>query len=132
MKREPINPLNHFKPRVTSQGVKVGKTVYVAGQVGSMGPGLAKRAGNGKDFGVEARQALKNIGEVVEWAGGRLSDVVELTCYMTEAEQGKQLGPAIQETFPGVKPAVTAVVVKSMANKVMGYKVEIKAMAVVD
>ncbi len=124
---EPINPDGLFKASFYSQGVKAAKTVYVSGQVGSV---RGQVAGGGNDFGAEARQALENVRRVVESGGGTMANVVSLTCYMVEMELGQRLYPIIAEMFPGPKPSVTAVVVKSLGSP--KYKVEIQAVAVVE
>ena len=97
----------------------------MSGQVGAIG---GEVAGGGEDVAAEARQALENIRTVVEEAGGAMSDVVRMTCFMTDMEQGRTLYPVIEEMFPGVKPAVTAIVVKSIGSP--KYKLEIEATAV--
>jgi enamine deaminase RidA (YjgF/YER057c/UK114 family) len=124
---EPINPEGLFKASFYSQGVKAAKTIYVSGQVGSA---KGQVAGGGSDFGAEARQALENVRQVVESGGGTMADVVSLTCYLVEMELGQRLYPIIAEMFPGAKPSVTAVVVKSLGSP--KYKVEIQAVAVVE
>ncbi len=128
MPQKAINPKDHFVAPFYSQGVLAGKVLHIAGQVGSVGRGQV--AGGGTDFAAEARQALENIRKVVEAAGGKMADVVRLTCFMTDIEQGKALYPAIEKAFPGVKPAVTAIVVRSLGSTT--FKVEIEATAVLE
>lgn len=127
MAKQAINPEGHFKASFYSQGVKVGGAVYVAGQVGSKD---GEVAGGGEDVAAEARQALENVRKVVEAAGGSLADVVQLTCFLTDIEQGGILHPIIAELFPGNKPAVTSIVVRSLGS--LKYKMEIQATAVLE
>ena len=125
MAKQAITPASHFKASFFSQGVRVGNALHISGQVGAIG---GEVAGGGEDFAAEARQALENIRTVVEEAGGAMSDVVRMTCFRTDMEQGRTLYPIIEEMFPGVKPAVTAIVVKSIGSP--KYKLEIEATAV--
>ncbi len=128
MPKKAINPKDHFEAPFYSQGVLAGNVLHISGQVGSMAHGRV--AGGGKDFAAEAQQALANIRKVVEAAGGKMADVVRLTCFMTDIEQGRELYPAIERAFPGVKPAVTAIVVRSLGS--IAYKVEIEATAAIE
>ncbi|MBI3744483.1 MAG: RidA family protein [Chloroflexi bacterium] len=128
MPKKAINPDGLFKANFYSQGVRAGNTVFIAGQVGAVAAGTV--AGGGNDFKAEAKQAMENIRKVVETAGGKMSDVVRLTCFMTDMGLGKDLYPAIEAAFPGVKPAVTAIVVKSLGS--LTYKVEIEGTAVIE
>ncbi|MEE9285113.1 MAG: RidA family protein [Dehalococcoidia bacterium] len=127
MAKQAINPEGLFKASFYSQGVRVGNTLHISGQVGSI---AGEAAGGGNDFAAEARQALENIRQVVEQAGGAMADVVRMTCFLTDMEQGRLLYPAIEAMFPGVKPAVTAIVVKSIGSP--KYKLEIEATAVLE
>ena len=122
-----INPEGLFKASFYSQGVKAGKTIYVSGQVGALN---GQVSGGGSDFKAEARQALENVRRVVEGGGGKMANIVSLTCYLVEMELGATLYPIIAEMFPGAKPAVTAVVVKSLGSP--KYKLEIQAVAVAE
>ncbi len=127
MPMQPINPEGLFKASFYSQGVKAAKTIYVSGQVGSVN---GQVAGGGSDFRAEARQALENVRTVVASGGGTMANVVSLTCFMVDMELGKTLYPIIAELFPGAKPSVTAIVVKSLGSP--RYRVEIQAVAVVE
>ena len=126
MPNESINPDNHFRASFYSQGVKAGGAVYVAGQVGVQD---GQVAGGGDDLAAEARQALENVRKVVEAAGGVMADVVSLTCFLTDINQGRVLHPIIEGLFPGTKPAVTSIVVKSIGA--LRYKMEIQGVAII-
>jgi enamine deaminase RidA (YjgF/YER057c/UK114 family) len=59
-----------------------GRTVYVAGQIGWD----AQQQFQTKDFVGQFDQALANVVAVVEAAGGRATDVVKMTVYVTDLE----------------------------------------------
>lgn len=69
----PSQPYNHV--------IRVGKTLYVAGQVARDGEGNVVGAG---DPSAQAEQCWKNIEACVKSAGGTLADVVKVVCYYTD------------------------------------------------
>ncbi len=106
-----------------SQGVQVGKTVYVSGQ-----GGFDASFGIAAEVGEQARQAFRNMERVLAEAGGSLDDVVELTSYHLDMEQMGAVVAAVREAFPHHQPAWTAVGVTRLAMPQM--QIEIKAVAV--
>jgi 2-iminobutanoate/2-iminopropanoate deaminase len=62
-----------------SQAIKVGNTVYVAGQ----GP-FEPQSGmcEGKSMEYQARRALENLKAIITEAGAQLSDVVKVTVFL--------------------------------------------------
>ena len=59
-----------------SQGVQVGDTLWISGQLGIGADGKA-----GATIEDQTRLAFQNLTRVLETAGGTLADVVELTTY---------------------------------------------------
>lgn len=67
--------------RAFSNGVRVGHTLYVAGQLPIDLDGNVVGAG---DIRVQTRQVLENVRAIVEAAGGTLRDVIKTTVYLTD------------------------------------------------
>lgn len=125
-----INPKSLPVSPVYNRGIKVGNTIYIAGATARLTNGQI--VGDGKDYALEVRTCLDNIRKVVEDGGGKMSDVVRLTCFMTDINFGAETGKAIQEAFPGMKPAVTGIVITSLGNASKNAHVEIEATAVIE
>ena len=106
-----------------------GRLVYVAGQVSVDVEG--RLVGEG-DAAAQTRQALANIGHILEAAGGGFSNVMEFTTYVVgrESVQGFIEGrtQVYPEIFPdGDYPPNTLLVVDGLVRE--EFLVEIKAVA---
>lgn len=121
-----VNPAGMHALSFYSKGVLAGNILHISGQVGLP---LTDVEGEPWDFRAEARQALKNIEKVVVAAGGEMANVVKLTFYMTSPTQVGDIGAAIEEAFPGTKPATTGVLAGLVAS---GSNIEIEAIAILD
>lgn len=97
-------------PRVGpySQAVRVGDLVFTAGQ-----PGIDPATGNvaGDNFEAQARQAIKNLGAVLEDAGSSLRRVVKVTCYVADPAAFATLNTLFAEVFPEAPPVRSTPVV---------------------
>jgi 2-iminobutanoate/2-iminopropanoate deaminase len=107
-----------------SQAVKVGNTLYCAGQIA-----LDPETGELKTESIEeeTRQVLKNLGAVLNAAGMDYNDVVRATVYMADIENYKRINSVYSEFFSESKPARAAV---QVANLPAGANVEISCIAV--
>ena len=109
-----------------SPGIKVGNTLYMAGQVG-------RDAEMNVVEETEAQfvQALENVGSILKEAGGDFSDVVELETWFVDIERDFPIFLPIKDRyFTGPHyPTWTAF---EVGNLVMGLKIEIKCIAVLD
>ena len=108
--------------------VAEGKVLFVGGQIGWN----ASQVFEAKDFIGQMSQALRNILDVVEAAGGTAESITRLTWYVTDkkeylAHQG-QVGLAYREVMGYHFPAMTMVVVSALVED--EAKVEIEATAV--
>lgn len=121
-----INPEGMYVLPFYSKGVLAGNILHVSGQVGLP---LTDVEGEAWDFRAEIKQALKNVEKVVKAAGGDMSNVVKLTTYLGSRTQIGYLAEAMEEMFPGTKPASTAVIAGLLASSA---NVEIEAVAVLD
>jgi enamine deaminase RidA (YjgF/YER057c/UK114 family) len=122
-----VNPETLSRSRGYSQVVKVGNTVYIAGQV-SAGPDGAV-VGRG-DPEAQVRQVWRNIEAAVASVGGTLRDVVKTTTYITNIQYAGAVRKVREELFQGANPPTsTLLVVAGLASP--DYLVEIEAIAVV-
>ncbi len=117
----------HPLPWPYSHGIKVGNTLYVAGQVALdenlrlVGPG---------DPEAQARQTWQNIQKVVEAAGGKVTDVVRVTTYVVDLDHVEAIHQVRSEFFPdGDYP--TATVVQAAKLGLPGLLLETEAFAVI-
>lgn len=117
----------HPLPWPYSHGIKVGNTLYVAGQVALdeelrlVGPGDAQ---------AQARQTWTNIQTVVEAAGGKITDVVRVTTYVADLGDVEAIHAVRREFFPdGDYPVAT--VVQAAKLGLPGLLLETEAFAVI-
>lgn len=103
-------------------------TLYVGGQIGWN----AEQKFEAHDFIGQMRQALQNIRDVVEAAGGTPEDIVRLTWYVTDKAEylaaQREVGAAYREVMGRHFPAMAMVVVSALVED--DAKVEIEATAV--
>lgn len=121
-----INPPGMSAPATYSHIVRAGKTVYIAGQVGSDAQG--KIAGAGMKEQVE--QVMTNLRTVLKSQGLDASHVAKIIIYTTSIDEYRAPDvAAIRAKFFGDnRPASTLVQVVRLADP--AYKVEIEAIAV--
>jgi reactive intermediate/imine deaminase len=117
----------HPLPWPYSHGIKVGNTLYIAGQVALdeelrlVGPGDAE---------AQARQTWTNIQKVVEAAGGKITDVVRVTTYVSDLGDVEAIHSVRREFFPdGDYPVAT--VVQAAKLGLPGLLLETEAFAVI-
>lgn len=107
--------------------VKVGNTVYVAGQVSR---GLDGNTIHHGDAVAQIRQVWANLELALQSAGAELKDLVKTTTYVVGAENVAKIRPARQEILPAEgRPTSTTVVVAGLADP--GLLVEVEAIAVI-
>ena len=108
-----------------SIGVKVGDTLYCAGQLG-----LDPQTGEIVSGGIEAetRQALLNLQRILEEAGGSLDNVVKTTVFLRDINDFGRMNGVYGEYFTKNYPARSAVQVAALPR---GVAVEIEAIAVI-
>jgi enamine deaminase RidA (YjgF/YER057c/UK114 family) len=102
-------------------------TLHIGGQIGWD----AEKRFVGDDFVDQMRQALRNIAEIVEAAGGQVTDVTRLTWFVTDKAEylarQEEVGRAYREVFGKHFPAMSMVVVAGLIED--AAKVEIEATA---
>jgi len=122
-----ITPPELPTPTVYTHAVRTRDLVFISGQCGLdaerrvVGPG---------DVEAQTRQALANIGRLLEASGASWSDVVKLNFYLIDMRQIGRVRDIRGELFAGLglqPPAATTVGVTALA--VEGALIEIEAIA---
>lgn len=125
-----LHPPHWTKPRGYSYGlVAKGQLVFLAGVVGWDREGHFKS----KDFLGQARQALENIVELLEYAGARPEHLARLTWYVVDREEYmcslRELGAIYREVIGNYYPPMSVVQVVSLVEP--EARLEIEATAVI-
>jgi 2-iminobutanoate/2-iminopropanoate deaminase len=75
---------------------KGGKTIWLAGQTATTDDAGKALAG---DFEAQARQVFKTLAATLGKAGGKLSDMVQMTVFITDVRNGTRLTEIRREVF---------------------------------
>jgi enamine deaminase RidA (YjgF/YER057c/UK114 family) len=126
-----VQPANWKPPKGYANGVLArGEQLYIAGQIGWNAEQMFER----HDFVGQAEQALKNVVQVVDAAGGRAEHIVRMTWYVTDKAEylarQKELGEIYRRILGRYFPAMTMVVVQALIED--EALVEIEATAVIE
>ena len=126
---EVILPAGWPRPKGYANGVVAsGKMLFIAGMIGWDAHGRFES----DDFAVQARQALKNVADVLREAGGKPENIVRMTWYVTDKREylaaSREVGQAFREIIGSYNAAMTAVEVTALMED--RAKVEIEATAV--
>jgi 2-iminobutanoate/2-iminopropanoate deaminase len=116
-----------YRPHASfAQGVEVGDTIYVAGQVSIDEDG--KLVGSAGDMDAQVRQTFKNVEKVLAEARATLDHVVKMTCHITDVSKYRDYAAVRAELFQGNLPASATVVVAALVMPEL--LIEIDAIAV--
>jgi 2-iminobutanoate/2-iminopropanoate deaminase len=107
-----------------SQGIRVGRTVYVSGEVGADPTGTI----TGPSIGEQTDQALTNIGYILAAAGLTLDNVVTTTVYLVNVSDFAEMNAHYATFFKTAPPARATIQVAGLPKN--GALVEISAIAV--
>ena len=129
MKSSAIKPIEtKFAPKPVgpyNQAVLVENWLYCSGQI-ALDPSTGAMVGDG-NIEKETKQVLKNLMAVVEAAGGKSSNVVRTTIYLTNLNDFAKVNSIYAETFSQtVSPARACVEVSNLPK---GGKIEIDCVA---
>ena len=114
---KPVGPYN--------QAVLVENWLYCSGQI-ALDPVSGEMVGNG-NIENETRQVLNNLLAVVEAAGGKNSNVIRTTIYLTNLNDFTKVNKIYAETFDNeVSPARACVEVSNLPK---GGRIEIDCVA---
>jgi len=108
-----------------SQAIRVGRTVYVSGEVGADPTGTII----GPSIGEQTDQALTNIGHILGAAGLTLDNVVATTVYLVNVSDFAEMNAHYATFFKNAPPSRATVQVAALPKK--GALVEISAIAVI-
>lgn len=90
--------------------------LHIGGQIGWN----AQQVFETHDFIGQMRQALQNIRDVVEQAGGTVEDVTRLTWYVTDKAEyvarQREVGAAYREVFGKHFPAMSMLVISALVE----------------
>ena len=104
-----------------AQGVQVGNSVYVSGQVAFDPEGNLV---GGNDMGAQSRQVFVNIQAVLAEAGATMEDVVKITAFLTDMSRYAEYAAARTEAFPNNIPASATVATPTLVNGDLLVEVE--------
>ncbi len=129
MKSSAIDPIEtKFAPKPVgpyNQAVLVESWLYCSGQI-ALDPSTGVMTGGG-NIEEETKQVLKNLIAVVEAAGGKSSNIVRTTIYLTDLNDFAKVNAIYAETFnESVSPARACVEVSNLPK---GGKIEIDCIA---
>jgi 2-iminobutanoate/2-iminopropanoate deaminase len=103
-----------------------GRMVWLAGQT-------ATRDDDGKslasDFDGQVRQLFKNLDRTLQKAGGKLSDMVQMTVFITDVRNSDRLTQIRREVFGDNFPGSALITITALA--VPDAKIEIQGYAVI-
>jgi 2-iminobutanoate/2-iminopropanoate deaminase len=103
-----------------------GRTVWLAGQIAMVDDAGKSLAG---DLDGQVRQLFKNLDRTLQKAGGKLSDMVQMTVFITDVRYGDRLTQIRREVFGDNFPGSALITVTALA--VPEAKVEIQGYAVI-
>ena len=115
--------LRGYSEAVITEG---GKTVWLAGQTATVddtGKSLAS------DFEGQVRQLFKNLDRTLQKAGGKLSDMVQMTVFITDVRNGDRLTQIRREVFGDNFPGSALITITALAPP--DAKIEIQGYAVI-
>ncbi len=107
-----------------SQAVKVGKTVYLSGQI-PLDPATMNLVEGGMD--AQIRRVFDNLSAVAEAAGGALNDIAKLNIFLTDLAHFPLVNEIMAGYFAEPYPARAAIGVASLPR---GAGVEMDAVMV--
>ena len=108
-----------------SQAVRVGKTVYLSGQIG-LDPATGQLVEGSE---AQIRRVFANLKAVAEAAGGSLADAVKLNVYLTDLAHFAKVNEIMATYFAKPYPARAAVGVAALPR---GALVEADAVLVLE
>lgn len=123
-----LQPENWKRPRGYSNGVSAkGTTIFVAGMIGWN----AQEEFVATDFAGQARQALKNIIDVLAEANAKSSDITRMTWYVVDKKEylnaAGEVGAAYREIIGRHYPAMTVVQVAGLLEDKARVEIEVTA-----
>src|SRR5678816_459509 len=103
-----------------------GKTVWLGGQIATSDDTGKSLAG---DFEGQVRQIFKLIDRTLQKAGGKLSNMVQMTVFITDVRNGDRLTEIRREIFGDNFPGSALITITALADP--NAKIEIQGYAVI-
>jgi len=103
-----------------------GRTIWLAGQTGAADSSGKSLAG---DFDAQVRQVFANLAATLEESGGKLSDMVTMTVFLTDPRNHPRMTAIRREIFGKDFPASASISISHLANP--NALLEIQGVAVV-
>ncbi|MBE09348.1 MAG: hypothetical protein CMM35_03495 [Rhodospirillaceae bacterium] len=126
-KKKLINPPSPRSGKAPfAQGVQVGETLYVSGQIAQDPNGQIVGVG---DMVAQAHQVFTNIEGILIEAGSSLVDLVKITCYVSDMRHYADYSKVRSEIFPDADIASATVISPGFVNP--DALIEIEAIAVI-
>jgi len=104
-----------------SQGIKVGNTVWISGQIPLDPDSMELVSG---DIDAEAQQVFKNLLAVAEASGGTLDDAVKINISLTDLNDFEAVNTVMASHFSEPYPARACVQVAALPR---GARIEVEA-----
>ena len=104
-----------------SQGVKVGNTVWISGQIPLDPSSMTIVEG---DISAEAEQVFQNLKAVAEASGGTLNDAVKINISLTDLADFEAVNAVMARRFEEPYPARACVQVAALPK---GARIEVEA-----
>jgi len=104
-----------------SQGIKVGNTVWISGQIPLDPDSMELVSG---DITAEAQQVFKNLLAVAEASGGTLDDAVKINISLTDLNDFEAVNTVMASHFSEPYPARACVQVAALPR---GARIEVEA-----
>jgi len=108
--------------RPFSELVRVGRMLYLSGQLGTDSTGKLAAGG----IQAETRQALENIKHVLETNGSSMDNVVKCTAMLADIKEWAAMNEVYVTYFPRHLPARSAFATNGL---VLGGRIELECMA---
>jgi len=114
---------NAFSISVATEG---GKVIWLGGQTGAHDDNKQSLAGY---FEGQARQVIKRLTQTMEKNGGKLSDIVNMTVFITDVRDGRTWINVRKEAFGDNFPGSALITVSALQDP--DAKIEVQAYAVI-
>lgn len=105
-----------------SQAVRAGNLIYTSGQIALSPDGSFI----GGDIIAQAKQALENLKNILEFSSSSMSDVIKTTVFLVDMQDFEALNKIYAQYFGDHKPARSTIAVKKLPKNAL---VEIECVA---
>ena len=109
---------------IYSNCLVLGDQIFISGQTAS---GPDGKAIGGDNMERQTRTVFTKIRNLLEAAGGNMSDIVKMTVYVTDMALRPDFGRVRNDVFPGTKPCSTLVEIGALASPDLLVEVDVIA-----